>query len=109
MLMPIFHLTGTNDGTPATGTTAEHRRMPFQLINNVDQYLLVLDKAVHATFGGRDVDYDAGRHRELIKMAAVVFWKAYLHDDAEALAWLQGRGYKAVVGGEGRFEFKPKR
>ena len=109
MLMPIFHLTGTGDGTPTTGTTAEHRQMPFQLINHVDQYLLVLDKAVHATFGGRDAGYDAGRHRELIKMAAVVFWRAYLHGDAEALDWLQGGGYEGSVGGDGGFEFKPKR
>ena len=108
MLMPIFHFTGTNDGTPATGTTPQHRQMPFELINSVDQYLLVLNEAVHATFGGRDVDYDASRHRELIKMAAVIFWKAYLLEDAEALQWLQGQGYKTRVGNQGRFGFKPK-
>ena len=111
MLMPVFHLTGTQDKTPPPSVTMpQHRQLPFQLIGNVDQYLLVLNDAVHPTFGGRDIDY-AGieHHRELIKMAAVVFWRAYLLDDMEALDWLRDGGYQASVGGDGRFELKPKR
>ena len=46
------------------------------------------------------------RHLELIKMAAVVFWQAYLRDEAEALEWLRNGGYAAAVGDAGRFGFK---
>ena len=111
MLMPVFHLTGTHDATPFPSVTSpEQRRMPFELISNVEQYLLVLNDAVHATFGGRDLDHPAvARHRGLIKQAAVVFWRAYLLGDQAALAYLRGGGYASAVGSAGRFEHKPPR
>ncbi len=103
MLMPVFHLTGTRDATGGPSQTSpRQRRMPFELIENVEQYLLVLDGAEHRTFGGRPMEHPlVERHRELIKLAAVVYWRGYLLDDPAALAWLRDGGCADAVGANG--------
>jgi predicted dienelactone hydrolase len=109
MIMPVFHLTGTEDGTPLGDDLRPiDRRIPFDTINNVDQYLLVLDKGVHSTFSGRrDRPYpEIDRHHALIRMAALAFWDAELREDASARAWLEGGGYAGEVGASGVFEVK---
>lgn len=109
MRMPIFHLTGTEDGTPLGDDLRPiDRRIPFDTIDGVDQYLLILDKGVHSTFSGRlDRPYPGiDRHHALIRMAALVFWDATLREDAAARAWLEGGGYAAQVGASGTFEVK---
>ncbi|MDA0204714.1 MAG: acetylhydrolase [Acidobacteria bacterium] len=107
MLMPIFHLTGTNDEDPTGRLTAEDRQVPFQTIDGVEQYLVVFKDGVHRTFSGREGGYPSiGRHHELIKTAAVVFWRAYLLGDAEAKGWLQDGGYEQELGVEGSFDVK---
>ena len=120
MLVPIFHMRGTEDVTPLTGVTnGIQRELPFRVIDSVDQYLLVLNGAEHPTFGGATVkfphnpalrapfDYpDLARHRELIRMAAAVFWRAYLADDQNALQWLTGGGLASELGQSGSFESK---
>jgi predicted dienelactone hydrolase len=115
LLMPVFHLTGTADASPLADFEPEQRQVPFRSNASVDQYLLVLENGVHATFsgrtsmpGGRDIAYPGiERHHELIKIAALAFWDAYLKGDATALAWLQDGGYAAAVGDAGTFDFKP--
>lgn len=109
MLMPVFHLTGTRDFTGGPSQTGpEHRRVPFDVTNNVDQYLLIIDGAEHRTFSGKDMpDPELTRKRELIKAAALVFWRAYLLDDREALAYLQDGGFRTALGSGGVLTFKP--
>lgn len=116
MLMPLFHLTGTEDASPADDFPTEARRKPFDLIADVDQVLVVFKAANHMTFSGesralgRDWSYPSlPRHVELIKAGAVAFWDAHLRDDRAAKAWLDGGGYMRLVGAEGTVEFKPAR
>jgi len=115
LLMPFFHLTGTADASPLKDFDPEARQIPFRSNRSVDQYLLVLKNGIHATFsgvtsrGGRDFSYPSiVRHHELIKIAALAFWDAYLTGNEAALTWLQDGGYAAEVGDEGSFEFKPE-
>lgn len=116
MLMPLFHLTGTEDASPADDFPTEARRRPFDLVTDVDQHLVVFAGANHMTFSGetqalgRDWSYPRReRHLELIKAAAVAFWDAHLRDDPSARAWLESGGYARLVGEDGTVEFKRAR
>jgi dienelactone hydrolase len=108
MLMPIFHLTGTADGSPLGDLEPSAREEPFRVIDDVDQYLLVLQDGVHMTFSGRDAGYPKlARHHELIRMAATAFWDCRLRGDAAACTWLDDGGFAKELGVDGRFEPKP--
>jgi predicted dienelactone hydrolase len=107
MLMPIFHVTGTADGDPYGELKPIDRQIPFRAIGDVDQYLLVLEDAVHMTFSGRDAGYTKlPRHHDLVRMASLAFWDAYLREDATAKRWLAGGGFATALGEDGDFETK---
>ncbi len=50
---PIFHITGTKDDSPIGITTPEARQIPYKLMNNSDQYLLVYEGADHMVFAAQ--------------------------------------------------------
>lgn len=108
MLMPIFHLTGTHDESPLNDFEVEARQMPFRVINNVDQVLLVLDRAVHMTFSGRSTDTDPflAQHHDAIRTAAVAWWKMLLEGDETAKAWLLDGGFAGTLATGDKFETK---
>ncbi len=104
---PCFHMTGTKDTSPIVGdSTPEERRIPFDVIDKCEQYLLILEGAQHMAFS------DSGRgsrnpaHWPLILASSTAFWDAELKGDAKALAWLQGGEFAALLGKEGAFEHK---
>ena len=87
---PMLHFTGTEDVTPFDlEKSAFERTTPFQAIRGADQYLVVLDGADHALFGGRRVAtgqlkaIDAPQ-MEIVKAETIRFWRAYLKDDKAA-------------------------
>ncbi len=115
MKMPLFHLTGTGDGSPMGDLTPEDRTRPFEIISGVDQYLLVLGDGIHMTFSGRAIPAREAaaaendpRHKRLIKMAAVAFWDSLLsRDDAvreAATRWLREGGMASQLASNDRFE-----
>ena len=107
--VPIFHVTGTRDSALfGDNMQPADRRIPFDRIQRVDQYLLVLKDGVHMTFSGRrDQSYPAlERHHALIRMAAVAFWDAVLKDDPVAREWLDHGGLAGALGAEGTLETK---
>ncbi len=115
MRMPVFHLTGTEDGSPMGDLTPEDRTRPFELIGGVDQYLLVLGDGVHMTFSGRQIPATQGaaaeqaeRHKTLIRMAATAFWDSLLSADpsvrATATQWLRNGGMRSELEPSDRFE-----
>lgn len=115
MIMPIFHLTGTQDESPLKDFAAVDRRIPFDSISTVDQYLLVLDGATHMTFAGRNgglmsrrmgTDPHFDRNLWMIKAAAIVFWDATLNDNPCAYVWLNRGGFQRTLGDGGMFEVK---
>jgi len=108
MLMPVFHLTGTKDESPLKDFEPAARKIPFQATTNVDQYLLILDEAVHATFSGRPIANDPflDDHHDRIRMAATAFWKMQLEDDRLAETWLKEGGFAAELAKQDTFTFK---
>lgn len=91
---PMLHFTGTADTTPFDlEKNPFERTAPFQAIVGADQYLVVLDGADHALFGGRRAQ--AGQLKpgdqaqmEIVKAETIRFWDAYLKGDKAALAAL---------------------
>ena len=107
MVMPIFHLTGTNDKSPLGDFEPKDRQIPFERIDGVDQYLIVMQEATHRTFSGRPDPTDPAldRHHELIRIAALAFWTAYLKEDQQAQGWLV-TGMAKEMQGEGTYRVK---
>ncbi len=111
---PFFSVTGTDDGIvgPGLGVPPAQRLLPYEGMPAGDKYLLNLADADHMFFGGgpqrrgaEAIDRRrAEAQRRIVKAATTAFWRAYLLDDAEALAWL--RSLDPALGGEGRFAHK---
>lgn len=91
---PMLHFTGSEDATPFDlEKTPFERTTPYQAITGADQYLIYLDGADHALFGGRRVVTGQlkpidGPHMEIVKAETVRFWTAHLKGDNAALAEL---------------------
>lgn len=91
---PMLHFTGTDDTTPFdVEKTPFERTTPYQAISGADQYLVVLDGADHALFGGRRVVTGQLKptdppQMEIVKAETIRFWRAYLKGDKAALAEL---------------------
>jgi dienelactone hydrolase len=112
--VPIFHMTGTDDGDPVNARMSpEDRTTPYKQISATDQFLLVLAGGDHMIFSGRRTRGVAPkpsdpRHLDIIRMGSIAFWDAYLLDDSAARKWLTKGGFAEAVGKDGTFEQKVK-
>ncbi|HYG61513.1 MAG TPA: alpha/beta fold hydrolase [Thermoanaerobaculia bacterium] len=110
--VPVLHMTGTRDDSPIGDTRASERRIPFDRISAVDQYLLVLNGGDHMVFSGArrptaSSDKDPV-FLDLILMSSTAFWDVYLRGDTAARAWLANGGFEKALGAEGKLEKKLK-
>ncbi len=110
--IPVFHMTGTLDDSPIGETSADERRLPFDHIQGVDQYLVTFEDGDHMIFSGRGIKpgsprkkTDTGFQKQIL-IASTVFWDAYLKDDAQAKAWLAEGSFEKSLGKLGKFEKK---
>ncbi|GIK49292.1 MAG: hypothetical protein KJZ75_00565 [Hyphomonadaceae bacterium] len=93
---PILHLTGTADRTPLDlEMTPEGRQIPFRTIAGADQFLIVFDGGDHMIFSGRvqrsgRMNAAQQAQTEAIRRESLTFWRAYLLEDASALAAICG-------------------
>jgi len=115
MLMPILHITGTEDHAPNGDFDAAARKIPFEQISNVDQFFVNLRGANHFTFGGNpkpqlgrmDFSYPGlARHHDLIKAAMLAFFQWTLAGDDEARGFLD-RQYERLLGPGDEIVAKP--
>jgi len=110
--IPIFHITGTEDGDPLgrrSDFSPEDRTKPYYNIKTYTQYLLVLNKAVHSTFNGnasmsKDDPYFA-EHLETIKTGVLLFFNYYLKQ-SEADGNKLKSDFVKTLDSKDRFEFK---
>jgi predicted dienelactone hydrolase len=117
MKMPIFHMTGTKDGSPVNpNMSPSDRLIPFATINNVGQHLLLLNGGTHFTFAdvdefqSRSLAYPGlDRHKALIRAGSLAYWDAYLKGNASAKSWLVNGGYARYAGDQARVDYKPAR
>ncbi len=93
--LPWMLMTGTHDASPIGNQTIESRREVYpNLPATIDKYELVLDGAEHSAFTERKLPGDKQprnpKHHQAIKAMSTAFWDAYLRQDPQAKAWLNG-------------------
>ena len=109
--IPLFHVTGTKDGMPLDESgdfDPRQRTMPFRLIPNPDQYLLVLDGADHNVFAARKAENrtpESDRLLSVVSRGAVLFFDAYLKQDPQAMQLLR-EGFRTILAPGDTFETK---
>ena len=117
--IPIFHMTGTEDGSPGKfasvtvdavvgNTPPIARRRPFDHTCNAIAYLLTFTGGDHMVFSGRMTGKRAkdAEFQALICSGSITFWDAYLKNDTAALRWLETDGFATALGKLGSFEQK---
>jgi predicted dienelactone hydrolase len=99
--LPWLLMTGTRDESPIGGQTPQSRRGVYAALPAGDKYELVLDGAEHSVFTERALPGDKSRrnpnHHRAILAISTAFWDAYLKDDAQAKAWLNGDGPRGIL------------
>lgn len=110
--IPCLHMTGTKDSSPIGNSGPEDRRIPFDHMTGVDEYLITFKDGDHMIFSGRtrknllgSGEKDA-HFQKFIKMSSLAFWDAYLKGDAQAKAWLANGAFEKILGKTGKFEEK---
>ncbi len=109
--IPVMHMTGTLDDSPVGETKAAERRIPFDKIEGVDQYLITFEGGDHMIFSGRWMLPGGNREKDaefqkLICLASTAFWDAYLKDDAPAKKFLQDGDLEKALGANAKLEEK---
>lgn len=111
--IPVFHMTGTEDGNPLDSSEpASNRQIPYQVMSGTDKYLVVFAGGDHMIFSGRRIE-GGPRPKDdmfhgLIQKASLAYWDYYLRGSAEAKAYLTGGGFQRDLGANGTFEFQAK-
>lgn len=106
--IPWLLMTGTKDTAPIGGQTVESRLAVYPALpETVPRYQLVLHKAEHSAFTDHrlrgDTEPRNPNHHKAILALSTAFWDAYLKDNAEARAWLDGPGAKSILESEDRW------
>lgn len=103
--IPMLHITGTRDSSILYGTLPRKRRVPFNSIRRLDQYLLVLRAANHSTYSDDESAANRDAH-DAIRIATITFLDAYLRGDARALETLRSGDLASVLEPAGKFSTK---
>ncbi len=106
--IPLFHMTGTEDGSPLSDQGYETRLAVHAHTTQAEKHLLVLKDGDHMVFTGSrgKLGQNPNRHKqeEIIKIAALCFWEATLKNDKAAQGWLSDGAFSAWLEEEGTFE-----
>jgi predicted dienelactone hydrolase len=99
--IPWLLMTGTKDLAPIGHADMRSRLAVYPALHGAPKYELVLHNAEHSVFTDRALPGDHGprnpNHHRVILALSTAFWDAYLRNDAEALAWLNGSGPRSVM------------
>ena len=91
--IPLLHMTGTDDASPLEDFGYKRRLVVHDHSSHPEKYLQVLEGGDHMVYNGTRGKLEKNplrdEHENLIKIAALAFWDAYMKDSAEAKAWLE--------------------
>lgn len=110
--IPWLLMTGTKDLAPIGHADMKSRLGVYPALHGAPKYEVVLDQAEHSVFTDRVLPGDKEprnpNHHRVILALSTAFWDAYLRGDADALAWLNGAGPRAVLEPVDRWQFSPR-
>jgi predicted dienelactone hydrolase len=99
--IPWMLMTGTKDVAPIGTTGVKSRLSVYPALPPDDKYELVLNNAEHSAFTERclpgDKEERNPNHHRVILALSTAFWDAYLRNDAQAKAWLNGDGPQTLL------------
>jgi hypothetical protein len=102
-------MTGTKDVAPIGNADLKSRLAVYPALHGAPKYEVVLHNAEHSVFTDRALPGDRvprnPNHHRVILALSTAFWDAYLRGDAEALAWLKGRGPRSVMEPDDQWQF----
>ncbi len=108
--IPLLHMTGTEDYSPVDNTDYKTRLEIFETVNQAAQHLFILEDGDHMIYSGSrgqlENNANRERHEELIMLASLAFWDAYLMHDQAALKWLSHGGFADYLGQDGQYQYK---
>jgi predicted dienelactone hydrolase len=113
--IPWMLMTGTRDVARIGGATigaasVEARLAVYPALPEGSKYELVLDNAEHSAFTDRALPGDAAErnpnHHRVILALSTAFWDAYLKNDSQARAWLDGDGPHSVLDEKDKWQRK---
>ncbi len=108
--IPLLHMTGTDDSSPVEDFDYTHRMKIYEHAVKTEQALLILQDGDHMVYNGsRGKLADnpkRGIHEDIIKIASLAYWDAYLKDDQAAREWLLDGGFEKWLGDDGSFKHK---
>ena len=112
--LPWLLMTGTKDvariGAMTLGGDLDSRLGVYPALPPDDKYELVLNNAEHGAFGERSLPGEGANrnpnHHRVILALSTAFWDAFLKGDAEAKAWLNGEGPRAVMEKDDKWQRK---
>lgn len=110
--IPWLLMTGTKDLALIGHADMKSRLAVYPALHGAPKYESVLDNAEHSAFTDRALPGDReprnpNHHRAMLALTTA-FWDAYLRDDANALAWLNGPGPRSILEAADRWQFAPK-
>ena len=108
--IPWLLMTGTNDVGLVGDADVASRLAVFPALPPGGKYELVLNGAEHSAFSDRALPGDKEKrnpnHHRAILALGTAFWDAWLREDAEARAWLDGAGPSSVLEQQDRWQKK---
>ena len=108
--IPWLLMTGTNDVAFIGDADVPSRLAVFPALPPGGKYELVLYRAEHSAFTDRRLPGDSEdrnpNHHRAILAISTAFWDAWLREDADARAWLDGDGPRSVLEEEDRWQKK---
>lgn len=109
---PAMHITGTRDRSAPDRPggqfgDASTKVIPFERSPQGGKYLLIIVDATHVSFGGRMGRLRGGADAAgLTKSVSLAFLEAYLKQDVEAKAWLDGEASATWLGSQAKLQRK---
>ena len=108
--IPWMLMTGTQDVAVVGDADVESRLAVFPALPPGGKYELVLNGGKHEAFSDRPLPArEATRnpnHHRVILALSTAFWDAYLREDPQAKAWLDGDGPRSVLEKADRWQKK---
>jgi predicted dienelactone hydrolase len=109
---PAMHITGTRDRSAPDRPGGQFgdvstKLIPFERSPQGGKYLLIIEGATHVSFGGKIGRLRGGADAAgLTKTVSLAFLEAYLKQDVEAKAWLDGQASATWLGSQAKLQRK---